>query len=55
MDGDQMDAGQMMAEIGVNAKAAAKELAYATAERKHAALIAAAYQDGAWTPGRSLA
>ncbi|MGB0411353.1 MAG: glutamate-5-semialdehyde dehydrogenase [Pikeienuella sp.] len=37
-----MDAKQMMAEIGARAKAAAKELAYATAERKHAALVAAA-------------
>lgn len=42
MDGDQMDAQAMMAEIGAKAKAAAKELSYATAERKHAALIAAA-------------
>ena len=32
----------MMAQIGAAAKAAARELAYATAERKHAALIAAA-------------
>lgn len=39
---EQMDATAMMAEIGAKAKAAAKELAYATAERKHAALIAAA-------------
>ena len=35
---EQMDATAMMAEIGAKAKAAAKELAYATAERKHAAL-----------------
>ena len=43
---EQMDAAAMMAEIGARAKAAAKELAYATAERKHAALIAAA--DAIW-------
>ena len=43
---EQMDATAMMAEIGAKAKAAAKELAYATAERKHAALIAAA--DAIW-------
>lgn len=36
-----MDAKAMMAEIGAAAKAATKELGYATAERKHAALIAA--------------
>lgn len=33
---------QMMADIGAKAKAASAELAYATAERKHAALIGAA-------------
>ena len=33
---------ELMAEIGRNARAAAAELAFATAERKHAALIAAA-------------
>ena len=42
MDGDQIDAAAMMAEIGARAKAASRELGYATAERKHAALIAAA-------------
>ena len=36
----------LMAEIGRNARAAAAELAFATAERKHAALIAAA--DAVW-------
>ena len=43
---DQIDAPAMMNDIGAAAKAAAKELAYATAERKHAALIAAA--DAIW-------
>ena len=37
-----MDAHAMMADIGTRAKAAAKQLSYATAEQKHAALIAAA-------------
>ncbi|RYH10417.1 glutamate-5-semialdehyde dehydrogenase [Tropicimonas sp. IMCC6043] len=37
----------LMAEIGQNARAAAAELAFATAERKHAALIAAA--DSVWS------
>ena len=40
MDGS--DVGQMMAEIGKSARAAAAELAFASAERKHAALIGAA-------------
>ncbi|MEM7268880.1 MAG: glutamate-5-semialdehyde dehydrogenase [Pseudomonadota bacterium] len=42
MDGAEIDAKQMMAEIGAAAQTASKELAYATAERKHAALTAAA-------------
>ncbi|MEL7462779.1 MAG: glutamate-5-semialdehyde dehydrogenase [Pseudomonadota bacterium] len=46
MDGDQIDAGALMAEIGARAKAASRALGYATAERKHAALIAAA--DAIW-------
>ncbi len=37
---------EMMAEIGANARAAASELAHASAERKHAALIGAA--DAVW-------
>ena len=37
----------LMAEIGQNARAAAQKLAHATAERKHAALIAAA--DAVWS------
>lgn len=41
------DIQKMMAEIGTNAKAAAAELAYASAERKHAALIGAA--DAVWS------
>ncbi len=43
--GDQMDIGQiteLMAAIGAAAKAAAADLAFASAERKHAALIGAA-------------
>ena len=43
--GDQMDVGQiteLMAAIGAAAKAAAADLAFASAERKHAALIGAA-------------
>ena len=36
----------LMAEIGANARAAAATLAFASAERKHAALIAAA--DAVW-------
>lgn len=46
MDGNQADATAVMAVIGARAKAAAKELSYATAERKHAALVAAA--DAIW-------
>ncbi len=37
----------MMADLGARAKAASQELAFATAERKHAALIAAA--DAVWS------
>ncbi len=37
----------LMADLGKRAKAASQELAYATAERKHAALIAAA--EAVWT------
>ncbi|SNT08273.1 glutamate-5-semialdehyde dehydrogenase [Tropicimonas sediminicola] len=44
---DQTDIPALMAEIGARAKAAAAELAHASAERKHAALIAAA--DAVWT------
>lgn len=39
---DHADIAAMMAQIGQAAKAAASELAFATAERKHAALISAA-------------
>jgi len=39
---DTQDIAAMMDEIGRNARAASAELAYATAERKHAALIGAA-------------
>jgi len=39
---DFEDMGAMMADIGARARAAAAELAYASAERKHAALIGAA-------------
>ncbi len=38
---------EMMAQIGQNARAAAAELAFATAERKHAALISAS--DAVWS------
>jgi glutamate-5-semialdehyde dehydrogenase len=41
MDGQDIDVKAVMAEIGRAAKAASRELAYATDERKHAALIAA--------------
>ena len=41
-DGAQEDATGMMGRMGAAAKAAAAELAYASAERKHAALVAAA-------------
>jgi glutamate-5-semialdehyde dehydrogenase len=41
------DIGQMMATIGTAARAAAAELAHASAERKHAALIGAA--DAVWS------
>ena len=41
-DGAQEDAVGMMRAMGAAAKAAAAELAYASAERKHAALIGAA-------------
>ena len=44
---DHADIGAMMAGIGQNARAAAAELAFATAERTHAALIAAA--DAVWS------
>ncbi|MFD0981265.1 glutamate-5-semialdehyde dehydrogenase [Tropicimonas aquimaris] len=44
---DQTDIPALMAEIGARAKAAAAELAHASAERKHAALIAAA--DAVWS------
>lgn len=53
MDGNQTDAIAMMAEIGARAKAAAKMLSYATAERKHAALIAAA--DAIWARREEIA
>ena len=43
---DMTDIPAVMAEIGQKAKAAARELAFASAERKHAALIAAA--DAIW-------
>jgi glutamate-5-semialdehyde dehydrogenase len=43
---DFEDMGAMMADIGARARAAAAELAYASAERKHAALIGAA--DEVW-------
>ena len=43
---DLTDIHQMMADIGARAKAAAAELAFASAERKHAALIGAA--DAVW-------
>ncbi|MBU2982401.1 glutamate-5-semialdehyde dehydrogenase [Lentibacter algarum] len=43
---------QMMAEIGTRARAAAAELAYASAERKHAALIGAA--DAVWKTRASI-
>jgi glutamate-5-semialdehyde dehydrogenase len=46
MDGQEIDARAMMDEIGARARAAARELAFATAERKHAALVAAA--DAIW-------
>ncbi|QIE54748.1 glutamate-5-semialdehyde dehydrogenase [Pikeienuella piscinae] len=42
MDGDVRDATTMMAEIGARAKAAANELAFAPAEARRAALLAAA-------------
>ena len=45
-DGAQEDAVGMMGRIGAAARAAAAELAYASAERKHAALEAAA--DAVW-------
>ncbi|MGB3278561.1 MAG: gamma-glutamyl-phosphate reductase, partial [Pseudorhodobacter sp.] len=44
MDGTSMN--EMMVEIGKAARAAAAELAFASAERKHAALIGAA--DAVW-------
>ncbi len=50
---DQIDAAAMMADIGTKAQVAAKELAYATAERKHAALIAAA--DAIWARRAEIA
>ncbi|MEO1613977.1 MAG: gamma-glutamyl-phosphate reductase, partial [Pseudomonadota bacterium] len=53
MDGDQIDAGALMAEIGARAKAASRALGYATAERKHAALIAAA--DAIWERREEIA
>ena len=40
------DIKSMMAEIGKNARAASQELAFASAERKHAALIGSA--DAVW-------
>ncbi len=43
----------LMAEIGAKAKAAAAELAFASAERKHAALIAAA--DAVWARRQEIA
>ncbi len=43
---EQTDISAVMNEIGAKARAAASELAFATAERKHAALIAAA--DAVW-------
>ncbi len=43
---DVTDIAAMMAEIGANARAASLELAHASAERKHAALIGAA--DAVW-------
>jgi glutamate-5-semialdehyde dehydrogenase len=43
---DMTDIANVMADIGARAKAAAAELAFASAERKHAALIAAA--DAVW-------
>ena len=43
---DSEDMGAMMADIGARARAAAAELAYASPERKHAALIGAA--DEVW-------
>ena len=43
---DLTDIPSMMADIGARAKAAASKLAFATAERKHAALISAA--DAVW-------
>jgi len=44
---DTQDIPAIMADIGARAKAAAAELAFATAERKHAALIGAA--EAVWT------
>ena len=49
MDGDFND---MMAGIGAAARAAAAELAYASAERKHAALIGAA--EAVWTARQAI-
>ncbi len=46
MDGTEIDVKTMMHEIGEAAKAASAELGFATAERKHAALIGAA--DAVW-------
>ncbi|MDV7141742.1 glutamate-5-semialdehyde dehydrogenase [Tropicimonas sp. TH_r6] len=43
---EQTDISALMAEIGAKARAASAELAFATGERKHAALIAAA--DAVW-------
>ncbi len=53
MDADRIDGTALMAEIGARAKAAARELSYASAAQKEAALLAAA--DAIWAGRAEIA